>query len=183
MDETARIEVWVGEPYAGLAAEKTLRRVAETVIEREGRSGPDRVSITVTGDEELRALNLRFRGEDAVTDVLSFGADVARDGDVPGAGGEFVLPPGEAPSLGDVVISLPQAERQAAQAGRPVEHELALLAAHGVLHLLGFDHAEPGQEAVMFRKTDEILAEIFGPEAVPMPPVIHDKPASGGEGE
>ncbi len=169
MAEATQVEVQIDEPYVGRASSETLRRVAEMAIIRERRRGPRRVSISVIGDEELRDLNRRFRGEDSVTDVLAFGNEDAAPGS-PAEDDSFVLGPEEKPSLGDVVISFPQAERQAGRAGRPVEHELALLTAHGVLHLLGFDHAEPGEEAEMFAKTDRILAEVLGPEAVPMAP-------------
>ena len=75
--------------------------------------------------------------------------------------------PGEDARLGDIVISLPQVERQAGAAGQSVEHELAMLAVHGLLHLLGYDHADPAEERVMFGKTDQILASVFNNGASP----------------
>ena len=165
MADAARIEIHIDDSYAGRVSAETVRRVAETAIQRELLSGPDRMSIIVTGDDEVRALNLRFRGLDEPTDVLSFGKDGARGGRIPGDGDGFVLPPGEEPSLGELVIAFGQASRQAEQAGRTVEQEIALLTAHGALHLLGFDHAEPGEEAEMFSKTDAILEEALGPDA------------------
>ena len=64
--------------------------------------------------------------------------------------------------LGDIVISLPQIERQAAGNGKSTERELAMITIHGVFHLLGYDHAEPEEEKIMFGKTDVVLAGIFG---------------------
>jgi probable rRNA maturation factor len=60
--------------------------------------------------------------------------------------------------LGDIVIALPFTRRQAAALNRPLIDELRLLAVHGALHLLGYDHAEPGEEAIMWAKQDAILA-------------------------
>ncbi|MGH2626569.1 MAG: rRNA maturation RNase YbeY [Anaerolineales bacterium] len=88
------------------------------------------LTLVLTGDRELRRLNRRFASVDRSTDVLSFGS-------------------GEPASrqnsryLGDVVISVPRARRQAQSSGHPLDTELALLVVHGVLHLLGYDHARP----------------------------------------
>ena len=81
----------------------------------------------VTGDTELRALNLRFLGKDAVTDVLSFRHV---DGNAPGDGD----------SIGDLAISLGRARAQARERGHSIENEVSILMLHGVLHLLGMDH-------------------------------------------
>ncbi len=75
----------------------------------------------VTGDAELRSLNLRFRGKDATTDVLSF-------------------PSGEKNPLGDIAISLGRARQQARERAHSIENEICILMLHGVLHLQGMDH-------------------------------------------
>ena len=75
----------------------------------------------VTGDAELRSLNLCYRGKDAATDVLSF-------------------PSGEADPIGDIAISLGRARSQARERGHSIESEVCILMLHGVLHLLGMDH-------------------------------------------
>jgi probable rRNA maturation factor len=83
----------------------------------------------VTGDAELKALNLRFRGKDSATDVLSF-------------------PSGEKDPLGDIAISLGRARAQARERGHSVETEVCILLLHGILHLLGMDHeTDSGQMA------------------------------------
>jgi probable rRNA maturation factor len=181
MADAGPIDVHIDDSYAGRVSEETVRRVAESAIQRELLSGPDRVSITVTGDDEVRALNVRFRGLDEPTDVLSFGKDGARRGRIPEDGDGFVLPPDEAPSMGELVIAFGQASRQAEQAGRTVEQEVALLTAHGVLHLLGFDHADPGEEAEMFSKTDAILEQALGPGAAAVVPASYRHGSSHGE--
>jgi probable rRNA maturation factor len=79
----------------------------------------------VTGDVELKSLNLRFRGKDAATDVLSF-------------------PSGEKNPLGDIAISLGRARAQARERGHSIETEVCILLLHGVLHLTGMDHETDG---------------------------------------
>ena len=62
--------------------------------------------------------------------------------------------------MGEIVISYPQAKRQAREARKPLKAELALLVVHGVLHLLGYDHAEPQEEKIMWAKQDRVLANV-----------------------
>jgi probable rRNA maturation factor len=101
------------------------------------------VGILVCGDEEMRAFNRRFAGEDHATDVLSFAV--------------APLPAGE-PELGDIILSLDRVKAQAQAAGHSDEREAATLVVHGFLHLRGYDHATKEDEARMFARTDEILA-------------------------
>jgi probable rRNA maturation factor len=109
--------------------------------------------VTLTGDEHLREYNSRYRGLDEPTDVLAFAAR-EQPTDT-----RFQSPPGTEDWLGDIVISVPRARRQARDAGHPVNDEVRLLAVHGLLHLLGYDHAEPADEATMTTLTNRILAE------------------------
>ena len=107
--------------------------------------------LTLTGDEHLREYNRRYRGLDEPTDVLAFAAqETPKDQ-------RFQAPPGTEHWLGDIVISLPRARRQAREAGHPVNDEVRLLAVHGFLHLLGYDHAEPAEETAMTALTNRIL--------------------------
>jgi probable rRNA maturation factor len=108
--------------------------------------------ITLTGDEQLREYNRRYRGLDEPTDVLAF---AAREDPTDR---RFQAPPGTEDWLGDIVISLPRARDQAREAGHPIDDEVRLLAVHGLLHLLGYDHAEPSEEVVMTALTNRILA-------------------------
>jgi probable rRNA maturation factor len=87
------------------------------------------VSIAVVSDRRMRALNRQFRGKDVATDVLSFPATHM---------------PGVTSFLGDIVIATGVATRQAREAGHPVSTELKVLALHGLLHLLGYDHDTDG---------------------------------------
>ena len=116
------------------------------------------VSLLLTDDHTVRALNREFRGLDETTDVLSFSAEHAGewqgDDDPPDAGSgadrptHWPQPEGEPLPLGDIIISVPQATRQAGEQGVALHREIALLLVHGALHLLGHDHldAEPREE-------------------------------------
>jgi probable rRNA maturation factor len=92
----------------------------------------------------LQELNRNYLGIDAPTDVLSFPASETD----PETGARY---------LGDILISIPRAEEQAQSGGHPLEAELQLLVVHGVLHLLGYDHAETGEKAKMWKAQSEIL--------------------------
>jgi len=104
-----------------------LRAFAKRVARKAPSTKGTGVSIVLAGDASVRRLNRDFRGKDATTDVLSFPSGVAE------------LPDGTRP-LGEIVISVAQAERQAAAAGHSLASELRLLVIHGYLHLLGYDH-------------------------------------------
>jgi probable rRNA maturation factor len=110
------------------------------------------VSILLTDDATVQELNRKYRGVDKPTDVLSFAQRESRP-EVP-----FPLNvPASNALLGDVVISVDTARRQAAQQGIPLEEELALLTVHGILHLLGYDdNTEEGAEK-MRRREKEVL--------------------------
>jgi probable rRNA maturation factor len=109
--------------------------------------------LVITGDQSIRDLNRDFLGVDAPTDVLAFPTQAE--------GGPFVAAPEAGGYLGDVIISYPRAEAQARQEGHPVEQELDLLIVHGILHLLGYDHATPGDKAAMWARQDAILSSIW----------------------
>jgi probable rRNA maturation factor len=117
-----------------------LLQRAASVPEVEARlpDGEATIAVRLTGDEELRRLNLEFAGIDASTDVLSFA--------------------GSGHHVGDLAISWPATLRQAQQYGHPDETELGLLAVHGFLHLLGWDHASATQRQEMSRLTIAALA-------------------------
>ena len=97
-----------------------LRRLLEGAARSLGVSGE--VALVLTRDPAVRELNARYRGQDKPTDVLSF----------PGPGGSA--------GLGDVVVSVDTAERNARRLGRTLQRELDVLALHGFLHVLGYDH-------------------------------------------
>ena len=142
MADPARLEVEVIKaipvPIAPVFLRSLLRQAA-SIPEVEARlpDGTATVAIRLSGDDELRRLNREFAGHDAVTDVLSFaGTD----------------------TLGDLAISWPAASRQAREYGHSEKTEVALLCVHGLLHLLGWDHATAAQRREMSRLTIAALA-------------------------
>jgi len=170
-----QVDISVDEPFQGGLPEAWLRSAMDAALRVALPEGdPCQVGLVVTGDETVRELNRDFRGLDEVTDVLSFSASHSgrwegeteapegRRGDS-GEAGEtaFVLPPGQPPPLGEVIISYPQAQRQALERGDPAERELALLIVHGVLHLSGHDHEEPEEAARMQSRERAALESIF----------------------
>jgi probable rRNA maturation factor len=124
---------------------RTARRVLAGELDTDAEMG-----IVVVDDAMIRELNRDWRGYDEPTDVLSFGLS---DRSKPAVDDEEPFPfpqdPDEPLHLGEVVISYPTAERQAGEHSRALEEELRHLLIHGTLHLLGYDHAEPEEEAVM----------------------------------
>jgi len=138
-----------------------VMKAAVAGLDSEQFDGPDHITVMITGDERIRELNRDFKGEDEITDVLSFNVEGNVDGeedwhDTGDSGDE------NSDRLGDIAMSLPQVIRQAAENDKSPDRELAMLTIHGVLHLLGYDHAELDEEKVMFSKTDVVLARIFG---------------------
>lgn len=130
--------------------QKKLIRSAVRATLRYEQFGRDcEVSITLVDDEAIRALNAEHRGIDRPTDVLSFPMFDEDFDD-----GEYAV-------LGDVVISLERAYRQAAEYGHSPEREIAFLVVHSILHLLGYDHeAGKAEESEMFQKQEEILQKM-----------------------
>jgi rRNA maturation RNase YbeY len=131
-----------------------LHVLAENILRASGSARAD-LSLLLVGDRSMRRLNRRYRRKDRTTDVLAF--PVRQHSARPAPRAPRLVPA----LLGDVVISLPQAERQARQAGHSVEQELAVLVVHGLLHLLGYDHERSAREARrMQRKERAILRAV-----------------------
>ncbi len=128
-------------------AESLIRSVVERALAREGASGG--VCVLITDAEEILRLNAGFRNIDRVTDVLTF----------PAWEGDAILCPPDG-YLGDIAICLERAEEQAKEYGHSLSRELAFLAVHGALHLLGYDHMEAQDEKTMLARQDEILNEL-----------------------
>lgn len=159
--------VSIDEPYEGEIDAEWLEGVARAALEAADATGSAEVSLLITGDDTVRALNAAYRGLDETTDVLSFSAEHPGrwegEGEGPEGqpdGGGFVLPPGAPPPLGEIIISWPQARRQAEERGGSPMRELALLVVHGALHLVGYDHAEPEEAALMQAREREALKSL-----------------------
>ena len=124
-----------------------IRRAVETALSKSGATGD--VCVLITDAEEIQRLNGSYRNIDRVTDVLTF----------PAWEGDAILCPPDG-YLGDIAICFERAEEQAEEFGHSLERELAFLAVHGALHLLGYDHMESADEKQMLSKQDEILNEL-----------------------
>jgi probable rRNA maturation factor len=122
----ARLHVSIATPDTRTTATRGLGQWLQRAAPASARGD---VSIAVVSDRRMRALNRQFRGKDRVTDVLSFPATHM---------------PGVSSFLGDIVIAAGVATRQAREAGHPASTELKVLALHGLLHLLGYDHDTDG---------------------------------------
>ncbi|HIS52480.1 MAG TPA: rRNA maturation RNase YbeY [Candidatus Onthomonas avicola] len=144
------------------ACEALLRRAIAAALEEEGVAVPCEISVLLTDEAGIQAINRDQRGVDQPTDVLSFPM--------------FDLTPGEPPTeesaetdpetglfpLGDMAISLPRARAQAEEYGHPLSRELAYLAVHSVLHLLGYDHLDEGEEKRRMREREEAVMARLG---------------------
>ncbi|MCW5800153.1 MAG: rRNA maturation RNase YbeY [Nitrospira sp.] len=126
----------------------SLRKLANRILQFIGESEA-LLSLEIVGDDRMRRLNRTFRHRDTTTDVLAF---ATREG--PG-------PPSDL--LGDIVISLPQAIRQAREHQQGIDHELVVLLIHGILHLCGYDHERSEAEARRMARRERAVLRGIGP--------------------
>ncbi len=136
-----------------------LERAGRLLLEATGH-GADRLSIAIVNDEEIRRLNRDYRASDRATDVLSFSQEE----------GDALIDAGarDAPhELGDVVVSLETAARQAKIGNWQLQEELVRLLLHGVLHLLGYDHEGDPGEARKMRAAEQRLARVLHEAGLP----------------
>lgn len=162
------VDILVFPPFRRRVSRVWLERAVLAALDQGPELESAAVSLVIADDETVRSLNRDYRGLDEVTDVLSFSPN--HQGEYEGSGTplaqelvEFPETPGGQRHLGEVLVSYPQAARQARQAGKPVSGELALLVVHGVLHLLGYDHVRPQDALLMQGKEQAALALL--PEA------------------
>lgn len=159
MEHSLRIEWEIdgAEPYAQL-----LRRVIPAALEMEGVAFPWEVDVLFTDEGGIQAINRAQRGVDRPTDVLSFpmfnlipGAPPTLD-DVEADPGTGLVP------LGDMAICLERAQAQGEEYGHGTVREVAYLAVHSVLHLLGYDHLDEGPDKARMRAREEAILERLG---------------------
>ena len=162
-----QVLVSVDELYEAEICSAWLEDVARAGLAAAGVVGEAEVSLLITGDETVRALNAEYRGLDETTDVLSFSAEHPGhwEGDEDGpvrqsSKSEFILPPGIPRPLGEIIVSWPQTHRQADEHGVSPVQELAHLVVHGALHLVGYDHVEPEEAALMQEREREALRSL-----------------------
>ena len=137
-----------------------LLRVICDALDAEGVEIPCEVNVLITNDEEIHAINLEQRDVDRPTDVLSFPMFDLQPGEKPEE--DWADPDTELVPLGDMVISLERCAAQAEEFGHPLERELAYLAVHSVLHLLGYDHMDEGSMKAQMRAREEEILNNLG---------------------
>jgi len=127
-----------------------LERAATAALAHHAAQGD--LTLVLTDDVQIRQLNRDYLGNDAPTDVLAFPASETD-------------PQTGAPYLGDVLISIPRAEEQARAAHHSLQEEAQVLVVHGVLHLLGYDHANPPEKTRMWKVQTQILTRLGLPKS------------------
>ena len=154
MGRRIRLHVNVSTPDGAIAASRGLAGWLVAVAPGRARGG---VTVAIVSDRRMRVLNRTFRGKDYATDVLSF--PIERGAPADGRGADDL-------SLGDIVIADGVAARQARQHGHAVGTELRILALHGLLHLLGYDHEDAADEGRMARVEARLRARAGLPSGV-----------------
>lgn len=132
-----------------------IRRCCHATLELENIDHNCEVSVSFLNDAQIKQLNCEYRNKDTSTDVLSFPlSDGDGNFDVNVDTGAYVL--------GDIVISIPTAMRQAKMYGHSLRREIGFLTVHSMLHLLGYDHEDNGIEALKMREKEEMILESIG---------------------
>lgn len=131
-----------------------IRRCCNAVLKLEDFKGSAEVSVTLVDNQYIQSLNKQYREKDIPTDVLSF--PMGKDGKYE------VNPDTGAQVLGDIVISMEKVIEQGQVYGHSMQREVAYLTAHGMLHILGYDHENNGIEKVRMREKEEKVMELLG---------------------
>lgn len=129
--------------------DQTVKLIETTILETlkvEGKEQDYEISLSFVSDEEIRELNREYRGIDELTDVLSFPLE-----------DEFDM---GLPMLGDIIISLDRAYRQAEDYKHSFKREIAYLICHSMLHLLGYDHLEDNEKSIMREKEKKVMENL-----------------------
>ncbi len=130
-----------------------LDRQARAILSDVGEASAE-LGILFVGDQRMRSLNRQYRGKDRTTDVLAFAMREA--------------PHSSSTVLGDVVIAVPTAVRQAKEGQRSLDEELTVLLVHGILHLCGYDHERSEKEARRMQRRERMILRSLGPLPVPV---------------
>jgi probable rRNA maturation factor len=151
IDVISRSSRWQNQKRAESIVKEAVFAAAKAVS-----TPPAELAIVLADDSAIRALNRKWRGRNAPTNVLSFPA-----AETPGRGGNRA---GTSPYIGDIVIAYQTTAREAAAEGKPFQHHLTHLAVHGFLHLLGYDHENDREAEVMEALERRILKQLAVPD-------------------
>ena len=152
-------EVYISREVIGLGHNESARLIKKAVsmaLDAEGISVPCIISVMLTDDEGIQAVNRDFRGVDRATDVLSFPMNELVPGEFDEDECERDMDSG-AVLLGDMMISIPRCEEQGAEFGHGYQREIMYLTVHSVLHLLGYDHVDEGEMKKQMRAREKAI--------------------------
>lgn len=135
-----------------------INKCIETALKEQGVTIPCEVNVLITDDAGIRAINSASRNIDKATDVLSFPMFSFEPGQLPDDWSSYLDPETGLFPLGDIAISLERASAQAKEFGHSLKREVGYLTIHSVLHLLGYDHLDEGEQKKQMRKREEIIA-------------------------
>ena len=141
-----------------------VRRAAKAALRAQGICEDCLISVMLTNDAGIHAINLEQRGIDSPTDVLSFPLNELREGDFDPEACEYD-PETDMLLLGDMVLDLERCARQGEEYGHGFARELQYLTVHSVLHLLGYDHLDEGPRKRTMRAREKAIMEMLRPEA------------------
>lgn len=144
-----------------VAVTSIISKCVEAVLEAERVKVPCEVNVLVTNDKGIHAINLAQRQIDDPTDVLSFPMFQLEPG-FPPEGEDYIDPETGMCPLGDMAISLERTIAQAKEYGHSVRREVGYLTIHSMLHLLGYDHLDEGEQKALMRQREEIIASLVG---------------------
>jgi len=129
-----------------------FKNIIRRILKLMDINSPIEIGLFITDDKKIKALNKKHRKIDKPTDVLSFQMDENKGSE------KFILPPDDINRMGEIIISIETAKRDAAKQKLTIEEELTFLLVHGVLHLAGYDHIIAEEGRVMRNKEDEVIS-------------------------
>lgn len=141
-------------------AAKSIKLAAKTALRAQETDCDCQITVLLTDDEGIRRFNKQYRSKDASTDVLSFPLNELIPGKFERKKCDFDYSVGRA-VLGDVILSLEACQRQAAEYGHSLEREISYLTVHSVLHLLGYDHMDEGEQKKQMRQRENEIMEML----------------------
>jgi probable rRNA maturation factor len=159
---TTKVSVQRGKRGLGFPqAAGLIKKTIKAALSAENIGCPCLVNVMLTDNEGIREINLAQRGIDSATDVLSFPMNELTPGEFDEQACEFDYEQ-ELVMLGDMVISLERCAQQATEFGHSFEREVSYLTAHSVLHLLGYDHMDEGEQKKLMRSREDAIMELMG---------------------
>jgi probable rRNA maturation factor len=156
-------EISITRTRTGLGHPETaglVKKAIQTTLEAEGIDVLCYVDVMLTDEDTIHEINLENRGVDRPTDVLSFPLNELKPGEFDEDECEIDMDTGGV-LLGDMVISIPQCERQGEEYGHGYRREVCYLAVHSTLHLLGYDHMDEGEEKKLMRSREDAVMELL----------------------